>query len=94
MIFHKAVDLTYLRVLDAVLNTPNWNLYESDKREGIIRVYNMKYMDPYGPLDQRIATFYVKRLSRTRTAVELDSASQTLIGVDDLMKSIKEAMNR
>lgn len=94
LIFHKAVDYTYLRVLDAVLNTPYWTLYETDKREGLIRAYNEKWGDPYGPMEQRIATLRIKRLTRDRTAVELDPASQTLIGVDDLMKSIKEFMNR
>lgn len=94
LIFHRAVDFTYLRVLDAVLNTPYWTLYETDKREGMIRAYNEKWGDPYGPMEQRIATIRIKRLTRDRTAVELDPASQTLIGVDDLMKAIKEYMNR
>lgn len=94
LIFHRAVDYTYLRVLDAVLSTPYWTLYETDKREGLIRAYNEKWGDPYGPMEQRIATIRVKRLTRDRTAVELDPASQTLIGVDDLMRAIKEFMNR
>lgn len=94
LIFHKAMDYTYLRVIDAVLNTPDWSLYETDKREGIIRAYNLKYADPFGPLDNRVATFKLKRLSRTRTAVELDPASQTVLGAKDLLKEIKDHMNR
>ncbi|MBI4398641.1 MAG: hypothetical protein HY586_05905 [Candidatus Omnitrophica bacterium] len=94
LIFHQAFDYTYLRVVDAILNTGDWTLYETDKREGLIRAYNTKWADPFGPMEQRIATVRVKRLERNRTAVELDSASQTLIGADDLMKSVKQFMNR
>jgi len=94
LIFNKAFDYTYLRVLDAILNTGDWTLYETDKREGMIKAVNQKWFDPFGPMDQRIATFRLRRLERNRTAVELDPDSQTIIGIDDLMLSIKQFMNR
>lgn len=94
LIFEHSFDYTYLRITDAILSTDNWSLYETNKREGLIRAYNEKFMDPFAPLGQRVATFHIKSLSRTRTALEVDPVSQTLIGLEDLLQSIKEHINR
>ena len=94
LVFNKAMDYTYLRVIDAILATPDWSIYETNKREGMVRAYNMKYADPFAPLDSRVATFYVKPLSRRRSSLEVARPSQTLIGLDRILKSIKESMNR
>ncbi len=94
LIFDRALDYTYLRVMDAVLNTPDWTLFETEKKEGRITAFNEKYPDIFAPIDQRMVHFRLERLARSKTSVRVTPSSQSVVGVADLMKEIKGNMNR
>ena len=93
LIYNKTYDYTYLKVLEAINDTPGWNIYSTDKEAGVIEAFNDTYESLFDA-DKRRVTFYVKRLESRKTSVELAPDSQTVVGVGELMKSIDTVMGK
>lgn len=88
-----AFDVTYLRTLEALENIPDWELEETEKEKGIIRVRNVAY-SRFDDADKRVATFYITRVSRSETTIQLAPGSQQIIGGDKLLEKIKTNLGR
>ncbi len=93
LIFDLSYDLVYLRTLEALDYPPDWQLYETEKEKGIIKVHNVAYQKFPDP-DQRIVTVLVKRMDRSKTSVELAPQSQRILGAGNLMKRVSEYVGR
>lgn len=88
-IFELPFDLTYLRTLEALENVDGWELSDTEKEKGIIRVRNVAY-SRLDDADKRIATIVIKRLKRKQTSVALAEPSQRVRGGDELLRQINE----
>ena len=86
LIYDLPYDLTYLKVVEAVQKNTDWNLAETEKERGMVRVFHAgyKFLDQ----DQRRITFWIKRVNREQTSVEIDSADQRVPGGAQLLKQI------
>ncbi|MCM8775191.1 MAG: hypothetical protein NC930_02385 [Candidatus Omnitrophica bacterium] len=93
LVYELPFDLVYLRTLEALELVDGWELEETEKEKGLIRVRNINFSS-FADADKRIATFLVKRISREQTSVELAPESQQVIGVDKLLKSVSTQMAR
>ncbi|MDD5085416.1 MAG: hypothetical protein PHE61_05150 [Candidatus Omnitrophica bacterium] len=93
LIYNKSYDYTYLKVLEAINDTPSWNIRDTDKEAGVITAWNDSYESLFDA-DKRQAVFYVKRLESKKTSVELAPQSQTIIGIGEVMKSIDTYMGK
>ena len=86
-------DLTYLRTLDALNSAGTWELEETDKEMGWIRVRDTNYSS-LDDSDMRVITFVVKRVDRGTTSVSIDPASQKVFGGKKLLEVVSEALGR
>ncbi len=93
LLYTTPFDLTYLRTLEALENVDGWELEETEKEKGIIRVRNMKYSN-LADADLRQATILITRIDRGQTSVQLAPYSQHVIGGADLMKRISQYVGR
>ncbi len=93
LIYKLSYDLVFLRTLEAIENVKNWELEETEKEKGVIRLYNKAY-SRLDDSDKRTATILVKRLDREQTSVALAPYSNRVPGGKDLMKSISQYMSR
>lgn len=93
LIYPLAFDLTYLRALEAVENIPNWELTETEKEKGIIRVRNTNF-SRFGDADKREATIIVKRVGRRETSIEFAPESKRVVGGDKLLERIAQFVTR
>ncbi len=93
MIYERPYDYVYLRVIEAVQNTPNWEIYQTDHRMGIVRALSLNFNDPLNS-DKRVATFIVRRLGRRTTSVSFAPESNQVIGGEALLKTIELHMSR
>lgn len=83
--YEAPLDKTYFTILQAIGNCESWVLQGTDKIKGEIYVARAAH----GSRD--VATVLVSRVSREKTAVELAPGSQSLRGVDELLKAIDRA---
>ena len=83
--YDAAYDVAYLKVLDAVNNTPGWRLVGTDKEAGKIIAFSEAFTR-----DDRV-TILVKRINRKKTSVELAPTSQSIRGAEEILKEIDKA---
>lgn len=93
LIYSLPFDLTYLRTMDALQNVPNWELEETEKEQGIIKVRNINY-GAWNDADKRLIIVLIKSLDSNKTSVQLAPESQSILGGDDLLKQIAAALKR
>ena len=93
LVYPLPFDLVYLRTLEALENVQGWELQETEKEKGIIRVRNISY-SRLDDSDKRTATILIKRMSRRETAVSLAPYSNQVLGGASLMKSISQYVSR
>ncbi len=75
-------DQAFMMVIEAVNGAKGWKLAGIDKRKGTVAAYNEKFMS-----DDRVVVL-VKRITRGKTSVELDPDSQSIKGVEIILKAI------
>lgn len=93
LIYELPLDLTYLRTVEALENVPGWELEETEKEKGIIRVRNVDYSNLIDA-DKRLVTFWVQRVDRNRTSVQIAPESQHVIGGDELLERVSQYVTR
>ena len=93
LIYPLAYDLVYLRTLDALQTLPEWELDLTEKEKGIISVRNVNY-GQLGDADKRTAVFFIKRVDRDQTSIQLAPQSQQVSGGDKLLQRIAQYMSR
>lgn len=90
--FAVPYDLAYLRTIEALESLPDWELSETEKEKGIVRIQNTNFAS-FDDADKRQATFIIKRVSRQETSIALAPYSQKVIGGKELFKRISQYMN-
>ena len=93
LIYSLPFDLVYLRTLEALELDPDWDLEETEKEKGTIRVRNVNFTQ-FADQDKRTAVFLVKRISRGKTSVELAPESQRVLGTDRLLQLVSQHVSR
>ena len=86
--YDLAYDKAYLKVLEAVDTSSEWDLISTDERKGVIIVQPSNYMR-----DDRV-TILLTRVERRKTSVELAPDSQHIKGVEELLKTIDQHLMR
>ena len=87
LVYNLPYDLTYLKTLNALQGVAGWDLQDTVKESGLIRVRNINYSSPNNS-DQREVTFLVKRIESGKTSIELAKDSQQVLGGGDLLKAV------
>ena len=87
LIYDLPYDLVYLRVIEALEKTSDWDLELTEKEKGIIQVYNHA-ISKFGDHDKRKVAFHIERMGRNQTSVSIAPESQKVFGGDALLKSI------
>ncbi len=93
LIYPLSYDVTYLRTIEALESVDGWELEETEKEKGSIRVRNINFSS-FDDADKRIVDFMVKRVDRNKTSVELAPASQRVLGGNELLKKVAAYLNR
>ncbi|MBI4711057.1 MAG: hypothetical protein HY767_01130 [Candidatus Omnitrophica bacterium] len=93
LVYKLPYDLTYLRTMEALNSAADWQLEETDKERGFIRVRDMNY-SRLDDSDLRVITFVVKRVDRETTSVAIEPDSQKVFGGKKLLDGIGEALGR
>ena len=93
LMFDLSYDLVYLRTLEAMENVSGWELEETEKEKGIIRVRNTDY-SRFGDKDLQFATLEIRRIAREQTSVQLSKDTQYIVGGDKLLSAITEFVGR
>ena len=88
-----AYDLVFLRTIEGLENIQGWEVQETEKEKGIIRVYNHQ-IGRTDDSDNRVATIFVKRVNRNETTVELASGSRRVGGGKEMMQVISQYVSR
>ncbi|HTL46654.1 MAG TPA: hypothetical protein VL688_01190 [Verrucomicrobiae bacterium] len=93
LIYQLPFDLTYLRTLEAVENVGGWELEETEKEKGLIKVRNIDF-GSFEDADIRTATLLITRMNRNETSVSLAEYSQHVKDGDVLLKRISQYLSR
>lgn len=93
LIYDLPYDLVYLRSLEALESLPDWELEETEKEKGIIRVRNINF-STFTDADQRTATVLVTRINRQKTSVALAPHSRHVVGGGDLLERVSLYLSR
>lgn len=93
LVYELPYDLVYLRAFEALENVDGWEIEETEKETGTIRVRNTSY-SRLDDADLRLVTVQVKRLGRGQTTVALAPESQRVIGGGDLLERISRYVSR
>ena len=93
MTFDLPYDLTFLRTLEALESIYGWELEETEKEQGMIRVRNVNF-SRLDDADKRVITFQLERLERNKSSVQIDPESQRTLGGDELLKKIRKYLSR
>jgi hypothetical protein len=93
LVYKLPYDLTYLRTLDTLNATENWQLEETDKEKGTIRVRDLNY-SRLDDSDLRVITFVLKRVDRGTTSVSIEPESQKVFGGKKLLDAVGETLGR
>ena len=93
LVYELPYDLTYLRAMEAVSFIPDWELEETEKEKGVIVIRNTNFRK-FTDADQRVASIFVKRVSRRETSVELAPFSRKVLGGEMIMDNINELISR
>jgi hypothetical protein len=92
LIYDLPYDLTYLRTLEALENVDGWELEETEKEKGIIRVRNVDFAS-FEDADIRAATLILKRINRKQTSIALADYSQRVKEGDVLLERISQYLS-
>ena len=84
--YEKPFDRVYLTALEAIEENSEWDLVSTNKMEGLILVRASDFMR------EDAATVVIKRLNRMQTSIELAKESQSIRGVESLLKSIDKSL--
>lgn len=82
-------DLTYLKTFEALDSVTGWEIDETDKERGRIRVRNTEFSN-LADKDKSTALFLIQRVGRSQTSVQLAPESQHVLEGAKLMKRIAE----
>lgn len=93
LLYPLPYDLTYLRTLEALDSQKDWELQETEKEEGLIRVRNMNY-SRLDDSDKCVIAFAVKRVDFGKTSVSIQPKDQHVPGGDQLLTVIGEYLAR
>ena len=91
LLYDKAYDYTYLKVLEALNTFREWAIEETDKEKGLIVLRNTQYGHLFDH-DKWVARFNVKRLGRKKTSVSLDPSTQRIEQGGELLRRIDQVM--
>lgn len=91
LIYPLPFDLTYLRAFEALELVDGWEIEETEKEKGMIRVRNVQFSS-FDDAETRLVTFEIKRLSRKETSVSIAPESQRVIGGDILLRKVSESL--
>lgn len=92
LLYALPFDLTYLRTLEALELVPGWELEETEKEKGMIRMRNVNF-SRWDDSDKQYITFMVKRIGTRETSVQVAPESQYVPGGRALLDSITAYMN-
>lgn len=93
LIYELPFDLTFLRTMEALDSHPDWELEETEKEKGIIRVRNIAFSSLIDA-DQRLISFSVKRIGREETSISIVVYSQHVFGGDDLLALVADELSK
>ena len=93
LVYPLSYDLAYLRTMEALDAVDHWQLEETDKEMGIIKVRDTNYSS-LDDADLRVITFLIKRVNRGTTSVSIDPASQKVYGGAELIRAVSAALAR
>lgn len=86
--YEMPFDKVYLNVLEVVNRSAMWRLHGTDKHVGLIMARKKDFMH------DTIVTIVIKRIAKRKTSVELAPDSQTVLGVETLLKEIDQSLMR
>ena len=89
LVFELPYDLVYLRAMEALENVDGWEVEETEKEKGIIRVRNVQFKK-VGDMDVQLANILIQRRDRRKTSVSFAEDSQHTLGGDKLLQAISE----
>ena len=93
LVYNLPFDLTYLRTMEAVENVHGWELEETEKEKGIIRVRNIDF-GSFEDADIRTATLFIRRMNRNQTSIALADYSQRVKDGNILLERISQYLSR
>lgn len=93
LIYELPFDLTYLRTVEAAQKISGWELEETDKERGVVRVRNNEY-SRFDDADKRIVTLLLRRETRTQTSIRLAPESQRVLGGGEVMATVASFVSR
>ena len=93
LIYDLPYDLVYLKTIEAAENVQGWEMEETEKEKGVIRISNSNTLE-FSDADKREITLIVKRLSRGKTSVQIAPESQRVIGGDVVLQRISDFVSR
>lgn len=93
LIYQLPFDLVYLRTIEAMEKTNDWEMEITEKEKGTIQVRNTAFSQ-LSDADQRVVTVIVSRISRNETSVQLAPDSQKVIGGDRLLEQISQYLSQ
>ncbi|HOW87876.1 MAG TPA: hypothetical protein P5561_01380 [Candidatus Omnitrophota bacterium] len=92
LVYPLPYDLTYLRTLETLEDYPDWQVSETDKEKGLIRVRDINY-SRLDDSDLRSVAFTVKRVDRGTTSVSIAPESQKVFGGDKLLQAVAATLS-
>ena len=92
LVYPLPYDLTYLRTMEILDTTSDWQLEETDKEKGTIRVRDTNY-SRFDDSDLRVITFLVKRVDRGTTSVSIEPESQKVLGGKKLLEAVDATLS-
>ncbi|MFA6599851.1 MAG: hypothetical protein WC352_08330 [Candidatus Omnitrophota bacterium] len=91
--YDLAMDLTYLRAIEAIEQVPDWVPDMTDKEKGQMRARNTNY-SRFDDSDQRVVMIQLTRIDRNKTSVRLAPESQRVVGGDILLAAIDRSLSQ
>jgi hypothetical protein len=86
------MDLAYLRTLEALEKVPDWELEQTEKEKGWVRVRNVNF-SRFDDADKRLITVQLLSGERGKTSVQLAAASQRVLGGDVVLAQIEKYLD-
>lgn len=90
--YDLSYDLTFLRVMEALENTHGWELEETEKEKGYIKVRNTDF-GRFGDDDKSLVIFEIKRIDRNDTSISIAKVSQRTLGAGKLFDKVRDFLN-
>ena len=93
LLYALPFDLTYLRTIEALELVPGWELEETEKEKGLIRMRNVNF-SRFDDSDKQDITFIIKRVGARETSVQIAKQSMYSAGGDTLLQSVTQYLKR